>query len=279
MVDISQCSNKLKAEIAGFIRQDTLAELNNQVELVTVKDTFYTRYGKRLIDIVVSLIAVILTIPVNLIIGIVTFFDVGRPIMFFQKRIGKDGRLFTIYKFRNMTNAVDQNNELLSPAERVTKWGKFVRKTSLDELLNFVSILKGDMSLVGPRPLLIDYSERFHNRHRQRYAVRPGLECPSVKRLDHPMTWQERLENDVWYVQNCSLRVDILLLWRVFQSVFDRKSTAIRGKAGAGGFLGYNPDGTIITTQCVPEKYCQMYCEQHGLCGIDNVYEAAMVAL
>lgn len=270
MQDVTKFSSTDKAQLAEFMRNDNLNYVNDHVELIHVKDSFYTRYGKRFLDIIVSLTAFIIVLPINLLIAIATFLDVGAPILFRQQRIGKNEKPFVIYKFRNMTNDTDENGELLPPSERVTKWGRFVRKTSLDELLNFVSILKGDMSLVGPRPLLDVYVERFNKRDRQRYAVRPGLECPSFKKIDHVMSWRERLDNDVWYVQNCSLKVDIILMIRIVQLAFDRKATEIRSKAGAGGFLGYNRDGSIITTQNVPDKYYRMFYENKMIEGYEN---------
>lgn len=272
MKNITRLSSTAKGEIAKYIREDNLSEVNSKVETITIKNSFYVKYVKRFFDIICSLIALILTLPINFIIGVVTFFDVGSPIIFKQKRIGKNGKTFIIYKFRNMTNATDASGELLPPAQRVTKWGKFVRKTSLDELLNFVSVLKGDMSLVGPRPLLDVYAERFNKRDKQRYGVKPGLDCPSYKRLDHVMNWRERLDNDVWYVENCSLKVDLVMLIRIVQIAFDRKATAVRSKATIGGFLGYDKDGSVITTKAVPEKYCDMFCENNGYAKIEEAF-------
>lgn len=263
MRDVTKFSLADKAKLADLIRNDNLDYINERVKTVYIKDSFYRKYVKRFLDIVVSLVVLIVLLPINLVIAVITFIDVGSPIIFKQKRIGKNEKTFVIYKFRNMTNETDANGELLPPSERVTKWGRFVRKTSLDELLNFVSILKGDMSLVGPRPLLDVYAERFNKRDLQRYAVKPGLECPAFKKIDHVMTWRERLDNDVWYAQSCSLKVDIILLVRIVQLAFDRKATEVRSKAGAGGFLGYNKDGSIITTQNVPDKYMQMFYEKH----------------
>ena len=104
-----------------------------------------------------------------------------------------------------MTNETDANGELLPPSQRVTKWGKIARKTSLDELLNFVSVLKGDMSIIGPRPLLDYYFERLSDRHKTIYKVRPGLECPTPQHVDHCLSWQERLDNYVWYAEKLQL--------------------------------------------------------------------------
>lgn len=273
MKDVTKLSSSDKAELAELIREDNLAYINDNVVMVHVKRSFYTKYGKRFFDILIAIFALALSLPINLILAIVTFFDVGSPIIFKQQRIGKGEKKFTIYKFRNMTNDTDSRGELLPPGQRVTKWGKFVRKTSLDELLNFVSVLKGDMSLVGPRPLLDSYLERFNKRDRQRYSVRPGLECPLYQNLDHVMTWSEKLDNDIWYVQNCSLKVDIVLLFRIVQLVFNKKATVKRSKAETGAFLGYNRDGSVITTKNVPEKYCDLFCRKFSYSTIEEAFQ------
>lgn len=264
MQDITGLSLSQKSEIAEYIKRDNLAIVNAKVQKVNVRNSFYTRYGKRLLDILISLCGFIISAPINLIIAIITFFDVGTPIIFKQQRIGKDGKKFAIYKFRNMTNAVDANGELLPPDQRVTKWGKFVRKTSLDELLNFVSILNGSMSIIGPRPLLDYYAERLNDRHKAMYAVRPGLECPTLHKVDHALSWHERLDNYVWYVENCSFLVDLKLCFRIVAVALDRKETARRSKAEHGGLMGYDLDGNIIYTKSVPDQYVEEFCINHG---------------
>ena len=174
------------------------------------------------------------------------------------------GKEFVIYKFRNMTNETDKKGNLLPASQRVTKWGKFARKISLDELLNFFPILLGHMSIIGPRPLLECYAERLNDYHKSIYTVRPGLECPTLKKVDHVLSWQERLDNYVWYVENCSLLVDIRLCFRVLQIAFDKKSTLQRSNASHGGFMGYDLDGNVIYTKSVPDKYIEKFCENHG---------------
>lgn len=276
--DITELSKANKEEIASYIKRDNFQTANMLQAPVHVKKTVYTRVFKRWIDFVVALVAFILTLPVNLVIGIVTWFDVGRPIIFRQTRIGKNRRPFTIIKFRNMTNDVDTNGELLPPGQRVTKWGGFVRKTSLDELLNFVSILRGDMSLIGPRPLLDTYEERLSDRHKAMYEVRPGLECPPLGKIDHPLSWEERFENYVWYVENCSLIVDIKLAFRVVSLALDKKSTAIRSAADNGGFLGYGPDGHVIYTKSVPACYVDEFCRNHGYSDLQDAISKRITA-
>lgn len=217
------------------------------------RDTFYARYGKRWIDVVVSAAALVVTLPINALIAIGTFLDVGRPILFRQERLGKDGEVFTLVKFRNMTNETDELGNLLPAGERVTRFGRIMRKTSLDELLNFWPILKGNMSLIGPRPLLVEYGPLYSERHRMRMAVRPGLECPTLERLDHPITWQEQFDNDVWYVENVSFATDFKLLLRIVALVFDRRQTGVRGGGDRGVFGGYNKNGIATSNNALPE--------------------------
>lgn len=271
MQNVVGLNEKNKNEIAQYIYEANIAIVNSSVPEVQVKKSFYVKYGKRMFDFTIALVAVIVTAPINIVIAIVTFFDVGFPIIYKQQRTGKDKKIFTIYKFRNMTNETDMNGELLPPEKRVTKWGRFVRKTSLDELLNFISVLKGDMSLVGPRPLLNDYVELYNDYHMRRFEYRPGLECPSIKKLDHVMDWQERLDNDIWYVQNCSFLVDLKMIFRIVQVALNRKAIKTRGNANAGRFLGYDKDGSIITSHAVPDEFCEMFCEKHGFSSIEEV--------
>lgn len=249
--------------MAGYIAEDNQAYANEISAPVKVKNTVYSKYVKRAIDIIVSGLALIITFPINLIMVIVTFFDVGKPILFHQKRIGKDCKEFEIIKFRNMTNDMDAEGNLLPPKDRVTKWGKFVRKTSLDELLNFWSIFKGDMSLIGPRPLVCNYLGRYSDRHKIRYAVRPGLECPCItSTVPTGCKWQDKFENDIWYVENISFLTDMKMVLALIQLVFDRKAAASRGIAKRGAFMGYDENGIAMNNSDIPEKYInRMYCE------------------
>lgn len=255
----SELTKQMRWEIADRLAEDRLPLVNSLEKNVTPKNTIYTNIIKRIIDIVISMIALILTLPINLIIGIITYFDVGRPIFFKQQRAGKNGKIFYIIKFRNMKNTRDERGELLPPEQRVTKFGKFVRKTSLDELLNFWSILKGDMSLIGPRPLVPEYVHRYSDRHKMRLAVRPGLECPPRMQLNHVWTWQEQFENDIWYVENVSFLVDCLMVIKLFQFALNRKNSTARVSADRGTFMGYNLKGEAINLDCVPDEYINYY--------------------
>ncbi|MBR4655301.1 MAG: sugar transferase [Oscillospiraceae bacterium] len=274
MQDITPLRTKDKTEIAEYMARDNMEFVNRTAKEVCVKDTFYTRHGKRVLDIIISLIAFIVTLPINLVIGIVTAFDVGRPILFKQKRMGKDQKLFVIYKFRNMTNDTYPNGKLKPNEERVTKWGRFVRKTSLDELLNFVSVLNGSMSIIGPRPFPAYYADRMSERHKAIFAARPGLECPPYKGDGHLITWEERFESYVWYVEHCSLSVDLYLCFRVLQIALNKKSTNERAAASRGGFMGYNAQGVAIDTRCVEDKYVEEYCLKHGFKDLQDAIRA-----
>ncbi len=254
-MDKSELTKAMRWKIAEKLAEDRLDLINEILPMVTVKNTFYTKYTKRVIDFVVAFLALIVTFPINLILGILTYLDVGSPIFFKQNRLGKDGKLFEIIKFRNMKNLVDEKGELLPPSMRVTKLGKFVRKTSLDELLNFWSVLKGDMSLIGPRPLLPEHLNRYCSRHKQRLSVRPGLECPPRVLNGKVWTWQEQFENDVWYVQNVSFKTDCKMIINLVRFALDRKSTSARASVTRGIFMGYDLQGIAITLDQVPQEY------------------------
>lgn len=247
-----------KQELARLIAADTLPVVDAAFVPFPVPDTFYTRYGKRILDILISALALVISAPVNLVIMVVTYFDVGRPILFKQLRMGKNNKLFTLVKFRNMTNETDENGTLLPAAQRVTKWGRFVRRTSLDELLNFWSVLKGDMSLIGPRPMPVDYYGRFSKRHDMRHWVRPGLDCPLHGNMVDDRTWDTKFDNDVWYVQNIGFMTDVKLLLGLFIEVFaspKRKINAGGVGAAGGDFMGYFKDGRVMTSDEIPAEY------------------------
>lgn len=219
----------------------------------------YARYMKRLIDIVVSVIALVITAPLNAVAAVLTYRDVGSPILFRQERTGRDGKTFTLVKFRNMTNETDANGDLLPPSQRVTRFGRFMRRTSLDELLNFWSILKGDMSLIGPRPLVPEYLSRYSDRHRMRLAVRPGLECPPRKIGNHVWTWQEQFENDIWYVEHVSFRTDLMMVANLVRFALDPESSFARSVSSRGSFMGYSRDGGAIALSEVDQEYIDRF--------------------
>lgn len=242
-----------KIKIAQAIAHDRTAVESDKP--IVVRNTFYTVFGKRAIDIVVALSALIVTFPINAFLLVTTYFDVGRPVFFKQTRIGKDEKRFQMVKFRNMTNERDANGVLLPPEQRVTKWGALIRRCSLDELLNFWCILKGDMSIIGPRPLPEKYLERFSKRHRQRHLVRPGLECPFHSESIHALDWQTRLENDLWYIEHMSFATDIRMFFLLVKKAFSRQERAMSANGLVGELMGYDTSGKIIDSYCIPRKY------------------------
>lgn len=251
--------------VAGKLAEDRLPVINASFDDVHPANGIYVRFGKRVFDIFFALVACVITLPVNLVLGVITFFDVGRPILFKQTRIGRNERPFTLVKFRNMRNLYDEKGELLNASERVTKFGKFVRKTSLDELLNFWNILKGDMSFIGPRPLVAGYTPLYHKRHKARLLVRPGLECPPRELTGKPRTWQERLDNDVWYVEHASFRTDCKMILNLFRFALDSKNAKARADAEEDGtFLGYTEEGIAVTLSGVPQEYVDRCAKEYG---------------
>ena len=172
------------------------------------KRSIYTLFIKRLIDIIISGIAIIILSPLLLCVSILELIIHGRPIMFVQQRPGLNEEMFNIYKFRTMTNQKDENGELLPGNKRVTKFGKFLRKTSIDELPELFCIFIGKMSIIGPRPLLPEYLNYYTDRHRMRHLVRPGLACIPILPIK-TWSWNDQFENDIFYVENCSFIIDV----------------------------------------------------------------------
>ena len=182
----------------------------------------YRLFGKRLIDIVLSLIAIIILSPVYLIIAIVVRIQMGSPILFSQDRIGKDEKVFKLYKFRSMTNATDENGKLLPEKDRLTKFGAALRSSSLDELSELFMIFKGDMSIVGPRPLPTYYGPYFHENERARHHVRGGLIPPDGLCGETTPVWETQFEYDVEYANNVSFLLDVKVIIATFMILFKR---------------------------------------------------------
>lgn len=254
-MDRTKLTKSQRWAVADMLAHDCLPLINENLAEVIPANNFYSRYGKRAVDILLSSAALVVTLPINLILALVTLADLGRPLFFVQDRVGKDGRVFKIVKFRNMRISYDEKGDLLPPEQRVTKVGKFLRATSLDEFLNFWSVLKGDMSLIGPRPLVPEYTARYNKRHKGRLLVKPGLECPPRDISQGVRTWQEQFENDVWYVEHLGFKTDALMLLNLVRFAFDRKNAEARSTAKRGTFMGYDMDGNAINLDQVPQGY------------------------
>ena len=209
--------------------------------LPKVKKTFYSTVVKRLIDLILSSIAIIILSPLLLIVCVFELFFHGSPIIYNTKRPGKDGKIFNMYKFRSMTNERGEDGYLLPEEKRLTRFGHFIRKTSIDELPGLFNILKGDMSIVGPRPLLIEYLKYYSPRHAMRHAVRPGLTLERIVKTDSKTwTWREQFENDIWYIENISFIVDVKMVCAIFKAVI--RGSEYRASDTRAPFDGTNLD-------------------------------------
>ena len=183
----------------------------------------YQKYIKRLLDIILSLIAIIITLPIFLITGILVLIFLGKPAIFRQKRPGKNEKIFTMYKFRTMSNKKDKDGNLLPDELRLTKLGKFLRKTSLDEIPEFINILKGDMSFVGPRPLLVEYLPYYTEEEHHRHDVRPGLTGLAQISGRNLLNWDDKFRKDLEYVKNVTIIKDFKIVLKTFYTVIKRE--------------------------------------------------------
>jgi sugar transferase EpsL len=193
---------------------------------------------KRSFDILIILIGLPLLILTSFILAILVFINLGTPVIFSQIRPGKDCNPFKIYKFRTMTNEVDEKGNLLSNARRLTKFGNFLRHTSLDEIPEFYNVLKGDMSLVGPRPLLMDYLPLFNDFQNKRHNIKPGITGWAQINGRNAISWDEKFKLDIWYVNNQNIWLDIKILWLTVIKVFNRTGIAHEGDVAMPRFTG-----------------------------------------
>ena len=193
---------------------------------------------KRIFDIFVVLISLLLLIPIYLLVILVVKIKLSSPIFFKQYRPGLKGKVFSIHKFRTMTNECDSNGVLLSDSKRLTQFGKFLRSTSLDELPSLWIVLKGDMSLVGPRPLLVEYLPLYSKRQSRRHEVRPGITGWAQVNGRNAISWDEKFELDVWYVDNQSIWLDVKILWLTVKKVIVRDGITAQGDVTMPIFRG-----------------------------------------
>ena len=187
------------------------------------KAGFYEKYIKRLLDILCAGGGLIVLSPVLLITAILVRVKLGSPVIFCQERPGKDEKIFKLYKFRSMSDAKDAQGNLLPDDVRLTKFGKLLRSTSIDELPELWNIVKGEMSLVGPRPLLVKYLPLYNEEQRHRHDVRPGLTGYAQVNGRNAISWEEKFALDVYYVEHLSLKLDLQILWQTVRKVFVRE--------------------------------------------------------
>lgn len=197
---------------------------------------------KRCFDVIVTSIGLLLIWPFVLLLLVLVFVKLGAPVFFRQDRPGLKCKPFKIYKFRTMTNERDARGSLLSDAQRLTVFGKFLRSTSLDELPELINVIKGDMSLVGPRPLLMEYLPLYTSEQARRHNVRPGITGWAQVNGRNTISWEDKFKLDVWYVDHRSLWLDIKILWTTFAKVFKREGISQQGQATAEKFTGSKTD-------------------------------------
>jgi sugar transferase EpsL len=195
---------------------------------------------KRLVDLTLIALAAPVWIPLVAIIGALVRFRLGSPVFFVQARPGRDEKVFRLIKLRTMTDARDRSGALLPDEERLTSFGRLLRSTSLDELPELWNVLRGDMSLVGPRPLLTRYLPLYSERHRRRHEVRPGITGLAQVSGRNAITWAQKLDLDIEYVERCSFALDVRILWRTLLSVLRREGISAEGVATMPEFTGYD---------------------------------------
>lgn len=232
-------------------------EIRNDIP--TPKNTLYSKYIKRLLDIILSGIAILILSPVLLVIAILELIYHGKPIVYVDKRPGKDGKIFDLYKFRSMTNECDENGKLLHPSKRITKFGRILRRTSLDELAGLFNVFNGTLSIIGPRPLMVDYLPLYNERHRYRHSVRPGLACWNLKGdsklTSASWTWNAQFESDIYYVENVSFWLDVKMVFKTIQVVFTKSE--MRTNSDRVKFDGKNLNETRTRQELFAEEQKQ----------------------
>lgn len=213
-------------------------EVNQNVKPNGKKSGLYIKYLKRLLDLFLSLIAIIILSPVLLIVTILVRIKLGSPVIFKQKRPGLNEKVFTLYKFRTMTDKRDKFGELLSDSERLTSFGKLLRSTSLDELPELFNILIGDMSIIGPRPLLVQYLPLYNEHQKRRHDTKPGLSGLAQVNGRNAISWEDKFDLDVEYVENLSFILDCKIIFMTIKKVFEREGINSETSATMEPFKG-----------------------------------------
>lgn len=201
----------------------------------------YKHFFKRVIDFTIALVALLIISPILLVVTIwLHFANKGAGAFFFQERPGLHGKIFKVIKFKTMTDERDAEGNLLPDADRLTKVGKFVRSTSIDELPQLVNVLKGDMALIGPRPLLVQYLPLYSPEQARRHDVRPGISGWAQCHGRNAISWTEKFKLDVWYVDHCSLWTDLQVIFITIKKVLVRDGISAEGQATMEAFNGHN---------------------------------------
>ncbi len=197
---------------------------------------------KRFFDCLLTLPGIVIILPIIIVTTIMVRLKIGTPVLFTQARPGLDGKPFRIYKFRTMTDAKDADGNLLPDADRLVPFSRFLRSTSLDELPELINVLRGDMSLVGPRPLLVEYLERYSPEQARRHEVRPGITGWAQVNGRNALSWEDKFKMDVWYVDNRTLWLDIRILFMTIWKTLKREDISHDGQATMSKFMGTGRD-------------------------------------
>ena len=198
----------------------------------------YSDFFKRFLDIICSLGFILCFWWLYIIVAILVKVKLGSPVIFKQQRPGLNGKVFIMYKFRSMTDTKDKYGKLLSDEERLPRFGQLLRATSLDEIPEFFNVLKGEMSLVGPRPLLIEYLERYNKRQARRHEIRPGITGWAQVNGRNAISWEQKFEYDVEYVEKCSFLLDIKIIFMTIKKIFIREGISQEGNVTVEDFMG-----------------------------------------
>ena len=194
------------------------------LKIAELRYNMYKSFFKRVLDIIISMVALVCISPLLLVIIVWLYFaNKGAGVFFLQPRPGKNGKIFKVIKFKTMTDERDANGKLLPDAQRLTRVGKFVRSTSIDELPQLINVFKGDMSLIGPRPLLVQYLPLYSPEQARRHEVRPGISGWAQCHGRNAISWTEKFQLDVWYVDHCTLRTDLQVIWMTIMKVLKRE--------------------------------------------------------
>lgn len=227
-----------------------------RTDIPTPKNSIYSKYIKRFLDIVLSGAAIVVLSPFLLIIAVLELIYHGSPIFYVDKRPGKDGKIFDMYKFRSMTNECDENGKLLHPSKRITPFGRFIRRFSIDELAGLFNVFNGTMSIIGPRPLMVDYLPLYNERHQYRHYVRPGLACwklgGSDKLTSETWTWNAQFENDIYYIENVSFWLDVKMVLKTVKVIFSKSE--MRTNSDRVKFNGENLNETRSRSQILADE-------------------------
>ncbi|MBW4726750.1 sugar transferase [Prevotella nigrescens] len=201
----------------------------------------YKNYLKRVFDFSIALFAIVIASPLMITVAVwLHFANKGAGVFFLQERPGRYGKIFKVVKYKTMTDEKDSNGNLLPDEDRLTPIGKFIRSTSIDELPQLINVLKGDMALIGPRPLLVKYLPLYSKKQARRHEVRPGISGWAQCHGRNAISWTQKLEYDVWYVDNISLWTDIRIIWKTIISVVQRDGISAENNVTIDDFNGYN---------------------------------------